>query len=451
MGGEALKSIVGSIVDALTPTRSGQPPVPVVNNYVRSVPMFGGASLALNAMGANGTLYNVLSTYANGTSRVGWHLYRKRRPGSDPEAPRQEVFSHLALDVWNRPNPYDTQQKFVESTQQHVDLVGEGYWCVARNVFGWPESMWLVRPDRIQPVPSAEYGLAGYIYTGPNGQQVPLLPEDVIPLKMPNPADPGPCGRGLGATQTILMQLEAVYFSAQFNRNFFANSALPGGVLEVEDTLSDQDFMRLRTQWGELHQGVSNASRVGILENGIKWVDTATTQRDMQFVELLNTSREIIREAFGFPKAMTGDVTDVNRASMNASLAMFSTERLVPRLDRIKDVLNTWFLPMFGPSGHGSGQPDVEFDYDNPTPEDLDAENASLTTKTNAFKTLIDAGVDPIDAAEAAGLPVMSMAPVILPNKEQPAVAPPQPDSPPPADPNAPDMPMAPVEGVQNA
>jgi HK97 family phage portal protein len=374
--------------------------------------MFGGASRALNAMGANGTLYNIVSTYANGTSRVDWHLYQKAKSGKEED--RKEITSHLALDVWNRPNTYYTQQLFIETFQQHVELVGEGWWVVDRNIFGWPETMWIVRPDRIQPIPgrvsadSQQPALLGYLYTAPTGEQVPLPTENVIPLKMPNPADPSPAGRGLGATQTILTQLEAVYLSAEWNRNFFANSAVPGGVIEVVDTLGDRDFNRLQMQWGETHKGVSNAGRVGILEGGAKWVDSTISQRDMQFVELLNTSREVIREAFGFPKAMTGDVADVNRSNMDASLAMFGGERLVPRLDRIKDVLNTWYLPMFGPSGHGTGTPDVEFDYDNPVPPNTDQENATTTAKVNAYVALTRDGVDPADVSSYLDMPLMN-------------------------------------------
>lgn len=366
---------------------------------------YGGArATLLSAMGANGTLFATISRYANATSQVEWKLWRKAKSGKEED--RTPVTSHLALDMWDMPNQFTPGQLFRESTQQHVDLVGEAWWVIDRNVFGWPAGMWLIRPDRIAPVPSAENGLLGYVYTTPDGSQIPLEVENVIRLRQPNPGEPGPAGRGLGAAQTILAQIEAVHFSAQWNRNFFANSAVPGGIITVPTELGDTAWKRLQVQWAEQHRGVSNAARVGILEGGATFTE-GTNHHDMEFTELLNTSRDVIREAYSMPKFMLGLVDDVNRATAEASDASFGAWGLVPRLERMKEALNTQFLPMFGPFGHGTGQPDVEFDYETPVPPDQAAEDATLTARVNAYVALIGAGVEPAEAASAVDLPEM--------------------------------------------
>jgi HK97 family phage portal protein len=403
---------------------NGRPPVPYTSRSTRPPLLtgLGGARMSLlNAMGANGTLFAIVSRYANATAQVEWKLWRKSRSGLDED--RTQVRQHLALDVWSMPNAYSPGQLFREATQQHVDLVGEAWWVIDRNMFGWPESMWVVRPDRIAPVPSAERGVAGYVYTTPDGAQVPLEAENVIRLRQPHPGDPGPAGRGLGAVQTILAQVEAVHFSAQWNRNFFANSAVPGGIITVPETLDDRSFDRLRMQWGEQHQGVSAAHRVGILEGGATFVE-GTSHRDMEFTELLNTSRDVIREAFAMPKFMLGLVDDVNRATAEASDAAFGSWGLVPRLERIKQALNTQYLPMFGPSGHGTGQPDVEFDYESPVPPDAAAEQQDLTARVNAYVALVRAGVDPADASSTTDLPLMGhiAEPATLTGSDHPGV-----------------------------
>lgn len=407
-------------LDALSAAVSGRTPVPFTAS--RATPTilagYGGASSLLNAMGSNGTLYSTVSRYANATSQVCWELYRKSRTGNPED--RKPVTSHLALDVWAMPNPFTPQQQFVEASQQHVELVGECWWIVQSNAFGWPESLWLVRPDRMAPVPSSSQGIAGYTYRGPDGEQIPLGLDEVIWCKMPNPADPGPTGRGLGAAQTILAQVEGVAFSAQWNRNFFANSAVPGGVITVPTSLSDESFNRLRMQWRDRHQGVGNAHRVAIIEGGATWTD-GPTQKDMEFVELLNTSRDVIREAYAMPKFMLGLVDDVNRATADASSASFGSWGLVPRLERLKQALNVRLLPMFGPTGHGTGQADVEFDYADPVPPDTASETAELTARATAYSTLRSAGVDPVDAAMVAGLPPMTVATDALPARRVPS------------------------------
>jgi hypothetical protein len=131
----------------------------------------------------------------------------------------------------------------------------------------------------------------------------------------------------------------------------------------------------------------------------------------MQFTELRNLSREIIREAFGFPKALTGSVDDVNRANAEANEVMFARWLLVPRLERIKQALNNDFLPLFGTAAKG-----LEFDYDNPVPDDRELASAELTARANAAKALADAGWEPAGVLSAVGLPEISYgAPAAVP------------------------------------
>lgn len=352
----------------------------------------------MHAMGINGTLFSIISRTSNACGQVNWRLWRKSPTGKKED--RVEVTNHLALSVWNKPNGIYTRQEFVEAQQQHVDLVGEGWWLVLKNVMGWPEQLWPIRPDRIVVVPSKGFGIAGYIYRGPEGERVPLEVDDIIGLRMPNPCDPY---RGLGAVQTILIDLDSARYSAEWNRNFFINSAEPGGVIEFPEGLSDEEWKTFVMRWQEQHKGVHNAHRVATIEKG-RWVSNSFSQKDMQFVQLRQVSRDVIREAFGIPAFALGEVADVNRATAEASKAWFAEYLTVPRLERFKGALNNDFLPMFGTTGQG-----VEFDYDNPVPMDADAQNAERASKTSAFKTLVDAGVNPDDAAQQCGLPPMRM------------------------------------------
>lgn len=352
----------------------------------------------LRAMSSVGTLFAIVNRQAKAVGGAEWHLYRKA--GSGREEDRTEVTSHAALDLWNKPNPFFNQQVFVEAGSQHKLLTGEQWWVAARSerARNLPLEMWPVRPDRIEPVPDAQEFLLGYMYYGPGGEQVALRKEDVIFIRTPNPMDPY---RGLGPVQSILMDIDATRYSAEWNRNFFLNSAEPGGIIEVDGHLGDEDFNELRTRWNEQHKGVANAHRVAILEHG-KWVDRKYTQRDMQFVELRNVSREVIREAYGFPKAMLGSTDDVNRANAEAGEVMFARWLIVPELEAIKAALNTQLLPMFGATAKN-----LEFDYVNPVPDDVEAEATRLTSRAEAAAQLTGAGFHAGDVLKAVDLPEM--------------------------------------------
>jgi len=368
-------------------------------------PALGGDKVAqMGAYGSVSTLFAIVSNLANGTASIDWHLYRKRtdarrRYGPHPEEDRTEVLVHQALKVQQRPNPFMPWQEFCETGQQHLDLTGEMPWAI-EYVGTIPVAMWPVRPDRLTPVPDREEFLSGWVYRSPDGELIPLELKELVFTKLPNPLDPY---RGMGPVQSLMVDLDSSRYSADWNRAFFANSAQPGGIIEVDTSLNEPQFKQMVARWRESHQGVSNAHRVGILEFG-KWKDVSFSMKDMQFAELRNVSREIIREAFSYPRFMLGEPEGSNRASAMAAEYIEARRLLVPRADRIKGTLNHDYLPLFGATGEN-----VEFDYDSPVPDDEEAAAKILNERVDAFSKLLAAGVDPVDAAMVACLPEMTM------------------------------------------
>lgn len=375
-------------------------PVPYVNrgsqvSRIYSEPK--GALAEMRAYGGNGALYGIVNRLMTSTAAVGWDLWKKA-PSGKPED-RTLVTRHAALNLLNKPNGFFTQRELFETVQQHTDLTGEGWLVVARapRMKSLPLELWPVRPDRIRPVVSPTDFALGYIYTSPDGEQVPLALGDVIRMRMPDPENPY---RGLGPVQALMRTLDSTRWSEEWNRNFFVNNAEPGGIIEVEERLGDDEFNEFQARWAETHQGIGNAHRVAILENKMKWVDRKYTMREMQFAEVAAVAEAKTQVAFGFPDFMLGKVKDVNRASAEASDAMFGKWLVTPRLDRWKDMLNTYYLPMFGTTTEG-----LELDYQNPVPPDAEAENAERNSKATAAKTYIDAGFTGESVVEALNLP----------------------------------------------
>lgn len=363
------------------------------------------ATNQLAAFGAVGTLFAIVNRTSNALAQVNWRLYRKqvdgRRITPGPDRDRLEITRHAAVDLWNLPNDFMTGMHFREACQQHLDLVGETTIVIGRNPLSkLPLELWPVRPDRMTPVPHPEKFLAGWVYTGPSGEQVPLGIDDVIQIKMPNPLDPY---RGLGPVQAALVDIDSAKYSAEWNRNFFRNSAEPGGVVEFPDSLDDDEFSEFQERWREAHQGVANSHRVAILELGATWKPTGFSPRDMQFVQLRGVSRELIREAFGIHGHMLGQSENVNKANADAGEISFARWLVFPRAQRWKDALNHRLLPMFEADT-------VEWDHDRVVPEDREADDRERNSKANAATALASAGIwDPDDILTAVGLPPMKV------------------------------------------
>ena len=376
----------------------------------------------IRAYKSNGTNFSNVSLLAGSVAAQDWKLFRSAKAdgrvrystadkGSDQ---RKEVVQHAALNVLENPAtitvgdvqwPVWDRMGLFEISQIWLEQTGKSYWVVDRGPFEspFPLGLWPVRPDRMTPVPDKDRFLAGWWYTSPDGRErVPLLPTDVIFSRYPDPED---LYGGCGPIQSVLTDIEAARYAAEWTRNYFVNSAEPGGVIQVDHELSDPEFNELVNRWRDTHRGVARAHRIAVLEAGATWVPNSHSMRDMDFANLRSVMRDTIREALGMHKVMTGVSDDVNRANAQTGEEVFASWKVDPRLKRWRNVLNSQFLPLFGATGKG-----VEWDYVYPTPANREQDALELTAKANAVATLVDAGFDPDDACEVVGLPSMKVA-----------------------------------------
>ena len=401
------------------------PPVPVGGSGNWSLPGGSGSRgnrdvAYLQAFSSQGTVFANTSLLASATAGVVWKLFRDapvdgrvRYTTSDQGSDqRKEVVKHAAVSLLNCPSRLNfggqqmtfwSRMRLFEISQLWMELTGKSHWVIDR-AGSIPVGIWPVRPDRMTPVPDPVNYLKGWIYEAPDGsERIPLQPQDVIFNCFPDPLD---VYGGTGPTEAVLTEIEGARYAAEWNRNFFTNSARPDGVIQVDKRLSDDEWDELTARWRETHRGVARSHRVAVLEAGAQWVATSTNPKDMDFANLMSTGADRIREAYGMHKVMTGVTEDVNRANAQTGEEVFASWKVKPRLDRWRAVLNTQFLPMFGAQGNG-----VEFDYVYPAPTNREQDNLELTAKAGAVAQLVDSGYDPDDVLEAVGLPPMKTIP----------------------------------------
>ncbi|HXJ27124.1 MAG TPA: phage portal protein [Streptosporangiaceae bacterium] len=411
------RSLIGKLLNQGAPPVSYAPRA-MGRSLLGAMPGRATSETYLKAVGANGTLWQIVHRLSSDSAGPEWRLYRKTTDGrrrystaSEGSDQRTEVLQHAALSVLNRPAmipgtqiPAFTRRGLFELSGMYLELTGESPWVVDYDPrASFPMGLWPVRPDRLEAVPDPDTFLKGWIYTGPDGEKVPLRPEELILEKYPNPWD---VYRGLGPVQAILVDLQAAQYSAQWNLGFFLNSAEPGGIIEVDHSLSDTEWDDLVERWREAHQGVSRAHRVAVLEGGQTWKPNAMSLRDMDFTAGRNLGRDIIREAFAMHKSIMGQSDDVNRANAQTALEVYQGTLITERLNRRKETLNEQFLPLFGSTGQG-----VEFDFVSPVAPNREEDNAELLAKANAAAVLISqAGLVPKDVLETVGLPDMAVA-----------------------------------------
>ena len=129
-----------------------------------------------------------------------------------------------------------------------------------------------------------------------------LRPADVLHI-------PGLGFDGLVGYSPIAMAKNAIGMAIaceEYGAKFFANGAAPGGVLEHPGTLKDPQ--RIRESWQSTYGGTSNAHRIAVLEEGMKYTPIGISPEQAQFLETRKFQINEIARIFRVPPHMVGDL-----------------------------------------------------------------------------------------------------------------------------------------------
>ena len=92
----------------------------------------------LGALTSVSWLFSVVNRIAQSVSAAEWRLYRVQN------GERDEIDKHPAIDLWKSANEFVTRQDFIETSQQHMELVGEMWWVLVRNGSGIPVELQVI-------------------------------------------------------------------------------------------------------------------------------------------------------------------------------------------------------------------------------------------------------------------------------------------------------------------
>jgi HK97 family phage portal protein len=135
-----------------------------------------------------------------------------------------------------------------------------------------------------------------------NDRRVYLPPSDVLHI-------PGLGFDGLIGYSPIAMAKNAIGLAIateEYGAKFFANGAAPSGVLEHPGTIKDPQ--RVRDSWNAAYQGSSNAHKIAVLEEGMKYTPIGISPEQAQFLETRKFQINEIARIFRVPPHMLADL-----------------------------------------------------------------------------------------------------------------------------------------------
>ena len=262
------------------------------------------------------------------------HLYRYTDEGGKEKAADHPLYFLLH----DEPNPEMTSFVFRETMMAHLLLWGNSYSQIIRNGKGEVIGLYPLMPDRMS-VDRDESGRLYYEYTrsdedaktmSDRDMTVRLSPEEVLHI-------PGLGFDGLVGYSPIAMAKNAIGLAIateEYGSKFFANGAAPSGVLEHPGVLKDP--AKLRDSWTQTFGGSSNANKIAVLEEGVKYTPISISPNEAQFLETRKFQIDEIARIFRVPPHMLADLEKSSFSNIEQQSLEFVKYTLEPWLVRFE-------------------------------------------------------------------------------------------------------------------
>jgi len=261
----------------------------------------------------------------------------------------RKVLVEKEHEVWKLfypPNLEMSSYDLIEATFGYLELTGDCYWnLVFEN--STPIAIYVLRPDWVSPIISKSNGkIVGYKYGPDSSREVEFEKDEVIHFKYFNPLSHLDGISGLSSAKfSVICDLYAI----MFNKNFFKKGARPSGVLETDRTLTDDTILKLKKQFMKAYSGYEKAFEIPVLEAGLRFRETLRPQKDMEFSNLREMSRDEILGALGVPPSKVQYYKGASYASALEMKRSFYEDTIIPKARKLEAHLNELVLPKFWP------------------------------------------------------------------------------------------------------
>ena len=220
---------------------------------------------------------------------------------------------------------------FRETLMSHLLLWGNAYAQIIRDGRGRVVGLYPLLPNKMV-VNRNTQGQLYYQYEK-DGQTYILNRYEVLHI-------PGLGFDGLIGYSPIAMAKNAIGMAIateEYGAKFFANGANPGGVLEHPGVVKDP--ARIRESWNAVYQGSSNAHRVAVLEEGMKFQSIGIPPEQAQFLETRKFQLNEIARIFRIPPHMIGDLEKSSFSNIEQQSLEFVMYTLDPWVVRWEQAL----------------------------------------------------------------------------------------------------------------
>lgn len=293
--------------------------------------------------------------------------------------------------VLTKPNRYQTRIQFFDEWVGSKLINGNTYVLKERDARGVVVALYILNPLAVKTLVAPD---GSVWYECRRNDLAPIDPETVrVPASeiihdRYKPLYHPLCGISpiMACALSGMLGLSIASNSARF----FENSSRPGGILTAPERISDETALRLKQHWETNYTG-SNAGRIAVLGDGLKFEALRETATDAQLIEQLKISAENVCTAFGVPPYMIGIGAPPTYNNIEALTQQYYSQCLQVLIESIELLLDEGLGLVDVPAAEYG----TEFDLD-------DLLRMDTSTKSKTWGDMVKGGIAAPNEARAA-------------------------------------------------
>jgi len=276
-------------------------------------------------------------------------------------------------------NPNDTLLEILDDIARDVYVFGNAFLEIVYGADGKPRELWNLDATSMR-VQADEHGsITGYIQA-PRSQsgKVEFKPREVLHFKL---GTKGATLYGLSPLASLILPVTVDKYAQIYNRAFFISGAKIRGAFIMKDATPEQvernrEYMAARAKNPDLaHSDL-------VLEGDIEFKQISTTQKDMEFLELREFTRNEILAVYGVPPSKVSiiETGNIGAGTGEHQTATFYDETISPFQMRLAEKLTKHIIRQ------GFGINDWSFQFNKRAIDEKDqAEIFSLYLQNGVF------------------------------------------------------------------
>ena len=258
------------------------------------------------------------------------------------------IEQHPALDLLNRPNPWQAYDQWLSEMMVNRLLFGETFAVGAPD--GQFAELWPLNPIDMVVKPGLHGLPKAYCHKRGKSEKYfnvdPITGQsEVFYLKTYNPDN---YWRGQSPLMAAALSADTHNAGTKWNYSLLKNSARPSGLVRFKGGYpAGETVQRMREYFKTAMVGSANAGEIPMLADDAEFVELSKSPLDMDFTNTMKETAKYVASAFGVPLPLIdNDASTFN--NLEQAKERLYTDTVIPLMKEFMGAMSAWLLPRYG-------------------------------------------------------------------------------------------------------